>query len=172
MLKSSKGFKVVKGKYVDIQVDIISKYGIHVSADKCPFGCHNRTHAHRKERTVCKWKYCNSYKATFNLFHEIGHIEGNTAQMVKRAEREYYATTWAIDRLREYGLGVEMDVLFDYQRYILTELARGRRRGGKDYGDYNLFKYIGINKSLEDVYNECSSEWQKFIDGYKEHIPF
>ena len=172
MLKSSEGFKVVKGKYVDVQIRAISEYHISVS-DDCIHGHHTRVHAHPKERHICKWRYKNSYRNTLTLLHEIGHIENNWPGM-KRAWQEYHATTWAIDKLKEYGLPINEDYIFRYQRYIITEIARGRRRGGNmtGYENLNLFKYIGINKSLEDVYNECIPEWQVYIDGYKKHIPF
>ena len=172
MLKSSEGFKVVKGKYVNIQVDAIAKYRVSVS-ENCTHGYHRRTHVHVRERHICKWRYKNSYTNTFTLFHEIGHIENNSAGM-KRAWQEYHATTWAIDRMLEYGLGISDTEVLLYQGYILSEIARGRRRGGDmtGYEELNLFKYIGIDISLEDAYNECTPEWQKYIDGYKTHIPF
>lgn len=172
MLKSEKGFKIVKGKYVNLQVKIISDYHVTVSTH-CIHGYHTRTHVHVKERHICKWRYKNSYRNTFTLLHEIGHIENNSSDM-KRAWQEYYATTWAIDRLKEYGLPVDEKEIYLWQYYILSEIGRGRRRHGDmtGYERLNLLKYIGINKSLEDAYNESPSNWKKYIDGFKAHIEF
>jgi hypothetical protein len=68
------------------------------------------------------------------LFHEIGHIENNNSKM-RRCEEEYYATVWAIERMKEYGLldKVTENIKNLYQNYIYMELDRGIRRGGKGY---------------------------------------
>ena len=155
--------------YLDIQSEVIARYGIKVNEDKCPYGCHSRTHAHVKEREVCKWKAEDNYDATFNLLHEIGHIENNHSRM-NRAEQEYHATTWAIDMCREYGLEVKLGTIFIYQRYILLTIYRGARRGGRGYKGLNLYQYIGKDVSYEDVYKKCTPRWQRYMDGYKEHI--
>lgn len=147
--------------FTDIQKDVILRYGIKI--DSCS-KCKGRMHAHVKERKICKWTPKESYAQTFVLFHEIGHIETKTPSM-RRAESEYYATIWAIDRLQEYGLPIKLQQIFIYQRYILLEIRRGERRGGKNYGDLNLYHYIGKDVSLEDVYNQCDVKWQRFIDG-------
>lgn len=157
--------------FLQIQDEVIARYGIKVNPDSCPFGCRTRTHAHTKERQVCKWKRDNTYAATFDLLHEVGHIENNTSSMKKRAEREYYATIWAIDRCKEYNITVRLSTLFIYQRYILSEIYRGIRRGGKNYGDFNIYKYVGKEVSLEDIYHQCTVNWQRYMDGYKEHKP-
>ncbi len=117
--------------YIEIQNEVIRKYRINISNGA---GCWERTHAHPKERKVCKWKQANSAESTFTLFHEIGHVETFKSTM-RRCESEYVATVWAIDRMKEYGL---LDKVSDrtknlYQRYIYQELDRGIRRGGKGY---------------------------------------
>lgn len=119
-------------KYIDIQNDVIAKYRIDLcDGSKCKRDW-SRTHAHVKMRRVCKWKQKNSIQATFELFHEIGHIETTKSHM-RRCESEYYATIWAIQMFREYGLNVPEKTINDYQDYIDREVDRGKRRGGKNY---------------------------------------
>lgn len=121
----------------EIQDDVIQRYRIDIcDGTKCKDDWH-RTHAHIKIRRVCKWKQANSINSTFTLLHEVGHIENNTASM-RRAEREYHATAWAIDRCKEYGLEIPAKIIEEYQRYIDMEIARGERRGGTGYGDLRL----------------------------------
>ena len=164
--------KIKKKPFEEIQFEVIRKYRVNVFHNECPYGCRTRTHAHEKERAVCKWKFGGGLANTFDLFHEIGHIEANKFSSGTRASKEYHATVWAIERMKEYGLHLNAKTLFTYQRYILTEIYRGIRRRGKDnYGAYNLYKYLGINKTLEDVYDECTLEWKMYMDGYKEHVP-
>lgn len=122
-------------KFTEIQNEVIKKYNIDLcDGTKCKDGDWSRTHAHPKQRRVCKWKQSNSIVSTLTLFHEIGHIENNNSKM-RRCEEEYYATVWAIDRLREYGILDKVSIKQKelYQNYIYNELARGVRRGGKDY---------------------------------------
>ena len=120
--------------YIEIQNEVIKKYRIDLcDGTKCKNDW-GRTHAHPKKRRVCKWQQANSIVSTFTLFHEIGHIENNNSKM-RRCEEEYYATVWAIQKLKEYGL---LNKISDkqknlYQRYIYTELDRGIRRGGRNY---------------------------------------
>lgn len=121
-------------KYIDIQDEVIQKYRISICTDS---KCWRRTHAHVRERRVCKWKQINSVESTFTLFHEIGHIE-TTKSSMRRAESEYYATVWAIERFKEYGLDVPEKTLKLYQNYIDMEVARGKRRGGSGYGNLQL----------------------------------
>lgn len=119
-------------KYIDIQNEVIKKYKIDIcDGTKCNNDW-QRTHAHIKERKVCKWTQANSFASTFTLFHEIGHIENNKANM-RRVEQEYYATLWAIQRCNEYNLEVPKKTVERYQRYIDRTLARGVRRGGQNY---------------------------------------
>lgn len=120
--------------YIKIQNEVIEKYGIDICKDS---KCWRRTHAHIKERRVCKWKQSNSPASTFTLFHEIGHIE-TTKRSMRRAEAEYYATMWAIDRFNEYGIKIPDKTIETYQRYIDMEVDRGKRRGGSAYGDLAL----------------------------------
>lgn len=121
-------------KYTEIQNEVITKYRIDLcDGTKCKNDW-SRTHAHPKQRRVCKWKQTNSVESTFTLLHEIGHIENNNSRM-RRCEEEYYATVWAIEIMKQYGI---VDKISDktkklYQDYIYMELDRGVRRGGKCY---------------------------------------
>ena len=117
--------------YKEIQNEVIRNYNINISDGG---DCWTRTHAHPKERKVCKWKQANSVESTFTLFHEVGHVETFKSTM-RRCESEYVATVWAINKMKEYGL---LDKISDktknlYQKYIYRELDRGVRRGGKNY---------------------------------------
>lgn len=120
--------------YIEIQNEVVKKYRIDLcDGTKCKDGDWSRTHAHVKQRRVCKWKQANSIQSTFTLFHEIGHIE-TTKGYMRRAESEYHATMWAIRRCQEYGLMIPEKIIKDYQDYINEELERGKRRGGVNYG--------------------------------------
>ena len=133
-------------KYIDIQNDVISKFRVDIcDGTKCKNDW-QRTHAHVKQRRVCKWKQSNSLRSTFTLLHEVGHIETTKAWM-RRAESEFYATVWAIDQLMEYNLLDIMvvqgnNILTQYQEYIDREIDRGLRRGGSGYGSLRLDKHI------------------------------
>lgn len=118
----------------EIQNEVIRKYHITIDTDS---KCRQRMHAHVKERRICKWKQKNSIQATFDLLHEIGHIETTKSKM-RRMEAELYATVWAIDKCREYGLEIPRSVWNTYHEYIKTELKRGQRRGGKHYPPIHL----------------------------------
>lgn len=121
-------------KLTDIQNEVIRKYRVDLcDGSKCKNDW-RRTHAHIKERRVCKWKQAASIPSTFTLFHEIGHIETTTSKM-RRCEEEYYATVWAVERMREYGIAdkIPESVKTAYQRYIWMERDRGVRRGGQGY---------------------------------------
>ena len=84
---------------VEIQNEAIQKYRIDIcDGSKCNNDW-SRTHAHVKQRRICKWKQCSSIKSTFELFHEIGHIETHTSKM-RRCESEYAATVWAVERMQ------------------------------------------------------------------------
>ena len=121
----------MKKSLIEIQNEVILEYGIDIcDGSKCANDW-QRTHAHIKERRVCKWKQAASIQSTFTLFHEIGHIE-TTKRTMRRCESEYYATKWAVEKMREYGL---LDKIPErtkrlYQEYIWRELDRGLRRGG------------------------------------------
>ena len=52
---------------------------------------------------------------------------------MRRCEQEYYATQWALDICKEYGIKVPQNIIDRYQRYIYRELDRGLRRGGSYY---------------------------------------
>ena len=123
--------------YIEIQNEVIDRYRIDIcDGTKCRNDWH-RTHAHVKIRRVCKWKQRNSIQSTFTLFHEIGHVE-TTKTSMRRAEREYYATVWAIEKCQEYGLEIPDEIINRYQEYIDMEIDRGVRRGGKGYGELQL----------------------------------
>lgn len=112
--------------YQQIQEDAIKKYRVTIDEDS---KCRKRMHAHVKERRICKWHPKNSALATFELLHEIGHVETKTSRM-RRCESEYAATQWALERCKEYGVKVPEKVLKRYQDYIWRELDRGIRRKG------------------------------------------
>lgn len=132
-------FRGVSGRFIDAQKDVVTKYDIDID----PYSpCWSRMHAHIKERRVCKYFPKNSAQATFDLFHEIGHIE-TTKSWMRRCEEEYYATVWAIERCKEYGIPIPMKTIQDYQEYIDYELERGKRRNGSDYvSNLDLMKHL------------------------------
>lgn len=126
-----------KSSYKDIQNEVIRKYNIDIcDGTKCANDW-SRTHAHVRERRVCKWKQANSIQSTFTLFHEIGHIE-STLSTMRRAESEYFATIWAMTECKKYGLKAPVKTLQKYQDYIDMTVQRGKRRGGKHYADMLL----------------------------------
>lgn len=126
--------------YKDIQNEVVKKYRIDLcDGTRCKDGDWSRTHAHPKQRRVCKWKQANSIQSTFTLFHEIGHIVNNNGKM-RRAEEEYFATIWAINECEKYGIEVPQKIIEEYQWYIDMTADRGVRRGGKDYGKLELPK--------------------------------
>lgn len=126
------------GYFEEVQQEVIRNYNVKI----CPKGvctCWHRMHAHVKERKVCKWEPHNTVRCTFDLLHEIGHIETmNVNPRMRRAEQEYTATVWAIERCREYGIKIPRKLFDLYQDYIDRTRDRGERRGGKGYGDMNL----------------------------------
>lgn len=121
-------------KYKEIQWDVIEKYRVKI--EWCS-SCWGRMHAHVRERKICKWRPKNSVQATFDLFHEIGHIETTKSNM-RRMEQEYYATLWAFDRCREYGIKIPFKTWKLYRDYIYRERDRGIRRGGTGYPEISL----------------------------------
>lgn len=124
-------------KYTEIQNEVVKRFKIDLcDGTKCKNDW-SRTHAHVRPRRVCKWKQRNSIESTFTLFHEIGHCM-TTKGWMRRAEAEYYATVWAMDMCKEYGLEVPSKIIADYQRYIDMEIDRGKRRGGTGYGELKL----------------------------------
>lgn len=119
-------------KYTEIQNEVVKKYRIDLcDGTKCRNDW-SRMHAHVKQRRVCKWKQKNSIQATFDLFHEIGHIM-TTKSGMRRCEEEYHATVWAIEECKKYGLEIPSNIIKEYQDYIDEEMARGIRRGGSGY---------------------------------------
>ena len=121
-------------RFIDIQNEVVEKYRIVLCDGSMCKDDWRRTHAHPKERKVCKWQQVNSVESTFTLLHEIGHIENNNSKM-RRCEQEYHATAWAIVIMKQYGI---VDKISDktkklYQDYILRERDRGVKRGGAGY---------------------------------------
>ena len=123
-----------KGRFIDIQNEVIEKYRIDLCDGTRCADDWARTHAHPRQRRICKWTQKNSIASTFALFHEIGHVETHHSKM-RRCEQEYYATAWAIEKLKEYGIADKITASTKklYQNYIYEELRRGTRRGGKGY---------------------------------------
>lgn len=144
---------------IEIQNEVIARYNIIIVKNST---CWRRMHAHINERKICKWEQKASLKCTFELFHEIGHIE-TTKNGMRRAEEEYYATCWAIDRFKEYNLTLEPKTMMLFQWYILHELDRGLRRGGKGYPEMNLYKYAGEDKSISQFLNELPPRYRRTI---------
>lgn len=125
--------------YIDIQNEVIKNYRIDIcDGTKCKNDW-SRTHAHVKQRRVCKWKQANSVQSTFTLLHEIGHIM-TTKSGMRRAESEYYATVWALEEAKKYDIEIPQKTIEAYQKYIDMEKDRGLCRGGWGYGDLRLIK--------------------------------
>lgn len=121
----------MSGKYISIQDAYIKKYRIDMcDGTRCKDGDWDRMHAHVKQRRICKWKQKNSIQSTFDLLHEIGHIETTTGKM-RRCEAEYYATVWALQQCKKCDLVVPKKTIDAYQAYINRTHDRGIRRGGK-----------------------------------------
>lgn len=116
-------------KFIEIQNELIAHHRIKLDEHS---SCWGRTHAHVKQRRICKWHQKNSIASTFELLHEIGHVETTTGKM-RRCEAEYYATLWALEKADEYDLDVPERIIKEYQDYIDMELARGIRRHGSGY---------------------------------------
>ena len=129
--------KIKMNKYTEIQNEVIEKYNVDIcNGDKCSNDW-SRTHEHIKERRVCTWQQKNSINSTFTLLHEIGHLE-TTKSTMRRCESEYYATLWAIDRCKEYGIKIPIKIIERYQDYIDNEKIRGQIRGGSNYKEMIL----------------------------------
>ena len=126
-------------KYLQIQEEVIEKYKIVIVENST---CYGRTHAHCDgTRRICKWNKANSISSTFTLLHEVGHIMTTTSKM-RRCEEEYYATIWALEKCKEYGIEPNENILKSYQNYINRELKRGLNRKGSNYREsYDLSKY-------------------------------
>ena len=120
--------------YREIQNEVIRKYRVTINENS---KCWDRMHVHPRKRMICKWHPKNSSVATFELLHEIGHLENNTSSM-RRAEQEYYATVWALEQCEKYGVRISEKLWLRYQAYIDMEKDRGIRRGGKRYGELQL----------------------------------
>ena len=114
--------------YKEIQDKAVKDFNITIVINS---KCYSRTRAHCDgSRRICKWKQAESYKSTFTLFHEIGHIETDIKGM-KRCEQESEATKWAINEFRKIGLPIKRKVINAYKDYIRMTYNRGVRRGLK-----------------------------------------
>jgi hypothetical protein len=127
----------MKKSHKDIQEEIIKEYRMTIEQHST---CWSRTHVHVKERRICKWKQANSIKSTFTLLHEIGHCENNNSKM-RRCEKEFYATQWALDKCKELKIKVPQSIIDSYQWYVDRELERGLRRGGNCYSTEMKLEY-------------------------------
>lgn len=116
-------------RFTVIQDEVIRDYRIKLDEHS---SCWGRCHAHIRQRRICKWHPKNSVQSTFDLFHEIGHIE-TTKSGMRRCEEEFYATQWAIEKAKEYDIDIPDHTIKEYQDYIDMELARGIRRHGSNY---------------------------------------
>ena len=56
-------------------------------------------------------------ESLFDLLHEIGHLETNTEQMT-RQEQEYFATQWALERMKLYDFKLSKQRQKDFDEYI------------------------------------------------------
>lgn len=59
----------------------------------------------------------NTLEHIVTLYHEIGHIKTNNMRM-KECEKEYYATQWCFDQLREKKIIIPRYLINEYQNYI------------------------------------------------------
>ena len=118
--------------YISIQNNSIDKHNIILCGGNCEDGSDwRRSHAHVKERKICKWKQANSIQSTFWLLHEIGHIVENTlGTKYRRCESEFLATMWAIKECNNLGIKIPPKIIQSYQNYIDRSWDRGKVRGG------------------------------------------
>lgn len=115
--------------YKELQRKVIDKYKIVIVENST---CWQRMHAHCQDgsRRICKWKPAESYKALYDLLHEIGHIE-TWKRGLARAEDESLATIWANNKIKELGLPLKRKYANQYKDYIAMTYRRGLRRGLK-----------------------------------------
>lgn len=117
--------------YQQLGQDYLDKYKITL----CPrtvCTCWSRTHAHVKERKICKIDLPKSRVALFDFLHEVGHIvaeKANYTSNVPRALAEYNATQWGITEMQRSNISVPRKQVKSYNRYVKNKLARGLRRG-------------------------------------------
>lgn len=143
--------KLMKRSYLEIQQEVIENYKIVIVEHST---CRTRTHAHCDgTRRVCKWKQANSIESTFTLLHEVGHIMTTTSKM-RRCESEYYATIWALEQCKKYGIIVNDKTIERYQKYINRELQRGLNRNGANYRISYDIKNYNANEIVELKVNE------------------
>lgn len=132
--------------YLQIQEEVIKKYKIVIVENST---CWGRTHAHCDgTRRICKWEKANSIVSTFTLLHEVGHIMTTTSKM-RRCEEEYFATIWALERCKEYGIKPNERTINVYQRYIDLELKRGLNRNGTGYRKIYDIRNYDANEIVE-----------------------
>jgi len=111
--------------YKKIQEQLVLDFKIIMDPES---KCWSRTHAHCKERKICKLRIKESYGSLFSLLHEIGHIETDKSNM-KRAEQESVATLWARTKIQELRLPVKRNVMNKYKAYITNTYRAGVRHG-------------------------------------------
>lgn len=149
--------------YKQIQLDVINEYNIKIVEDS---NSRQRMHAVVKKREIHKWHPKASFRATFDLFHEIGHIM-TTKTSMRRCEAEFFATKWAIEQMLRNDLEADIDTMITYQAYIYMENARGVRRGGEDKKDMlDIFQYIGTPMAYEKFMEICPRNWARAIGNF------
>lgn len=124
-------------KYIDIQDKLLKQYPVTLCDGTMCIDDWSRTHAHKKEKKVCKWIRKNSVESTFELAHEIGHIYAKHGSGGKRFSEEFYATEFAVTTLTSMGVTIPDKTLTDYKDYILMEWDRGYRRSRCKTGFFN-----------------------------------
>ena len=102
----------------------------YVLTHDCYCGDNSIAHAHLDTKTVFMPKKefeKMGVETLFDFLHEIGHLETNTDGMT-RQEEEYYATTWAIDRMTKvYGFTLPESRKQDFERYISGYSSRNNK---------------------------------------------
>lgn len=67
----------------------------------------------------------------FDLLHEIGHLETNSASM-KTVDKEFLATVWAIEKIKEYNIKLSKERKELWQNYIYSFIDQ------EDKNEYQL----------------------------------
>lgn len=102
----------------------------YVLTHDCYCGDNSIAHAHLDTKTVFmprKDFEQMGVETLFDFLHEIGHLETNKDGMT-RQEEEYYATTWAIDRMTKvYGFTLPESRKQDFERYISGYSSRNNK---------------------------------------------
>lgn len=98
----------------DLYKDYKDKYAIRFMKDEVAY-CYLET----KEiyLNIDNW-FNPTIRTVFDFLHEIGHLETNTIKM-KKCEREFFATVWAINEFNKLGLKLDKSDQKIFQEYIL-----------------------------------------------------